>query len=57
MSREEAAEALLVDVSRWQRAEAARLGLLLPLWRGKAAVEPLSRGTGPNTPNKEHTHD
>lgn len=50
MNRDEAAEALLIEVSRWQRAEVERLGLFLPLWRGKAADEPLSRGTGPTEP-------
>lgn len=49
MSREAEAEALLIEVSRWQRAEANRLGIPLPLHRGELAQGQLSGAQCPST--------
>lgn len=51
MDRGAAEEAMLIQISRWQREEADRLGL--PLYDGKPVEEPAYRGTGPHPLAKE----
>lgn len=54
MNRDAASEALLIEVSRWQRAEADRLGIsLAALDRDKPAPCPLIEAKGLTT--KEST--
>lgn len=50
MHREAASEALLIEISRWQRAEANRLGIALPL----PSTEPPCGGSTVGNPHRSN---